>query len=78
MIIMIQLIWSYISMLSLCAFLCRYIDLDIIIAVQDKAPEEQDVNNALFDVVIPGRVYELMAHDEEEKIRYLHTHNQQQ
>jgi len=49
---------------------CRFIDLDIIIAVQDKPSEEQDINNALFDVVVPGRVYELMAHDEEEKIRY--------
>jgi hypothetical protein len=50
-------------------FLYRFIDLDIIIVVQDKSVEEQDTNNALFDVVVPGRVYELMAHDEEEKMR---------
>ena len=50
--------------------LSRYIDLEAIIAVQDRNQKEQDINNALFNVVTAGRTYELMAHDEEEKHRY--------
>lgn len=48
----------------------RFIDLDVIIAVQDQPPSTQDINNSSFNVVTPTRTYELMAHDEEEKLRY--------
>lgn len=51
-------------------FLCSFIDLDVIIAVQDQPPSQQDINNACFNVVTPTRTYELMAHDEQEKLRY--------
>ncbi|XP_048583362.1 EH domain-binding protein 1-like protein 1 isoform X1 [Nematostella vectensis] len=50
-----------------------FIDLDIIVAVQDKPTDEQDTNNALFDVITPARVFELMAHDEEEKVRWINA-----
>ena len=47
----------------------RFIDLDVIIAVQDQPSSLQDINNACFNVVTPTRTYELMAHDEQEKLR---------
>ena len=40
------------------------------IAVQDQPPSQQDINKACFNVVTPTRTYQLMAHDEEEKLRY--------
>ena len=55
---------------NLFRFLCSFIDLDVIIAVQDQPPSQQDINNACFNVVTPTRTYELMAHDEQEKLRY--------
>jgi len=48
----------------------RFIDLDVVIAVQDQPPSKQDINKSSFNVVTPTRAYELMAHDEEEKLRY--------
>ena len=47
----------------------RFIDLDVIIAVQDQPSSQQDLNSACFNVVTPARTYELMAHDEQEKLR---------
>lgn len=55
---------------NLFRFLGSFIDLDVIIAVQDQPPSQQDINNACFNVVTPTRTYELMAHDEQEKLRY--------
>ncbi|RMX58308.1 hypothetical protein pdam_00000070 [Pocillopora damicornis] len=50
-----------------------FIDLDVIIAVQDQPPSQQDINNACFNVVTPTRTYELMAHDEQEKLRWINA-----
>ncbi|CAH3038541.1 unnamed protein product [Pocillopora meandrina] len=50
-----------------------FIDLDVIIAVQDQPPSLQDINNACFNVVTPTRTYELMAHDEQEKLRWINA-----
>lgn len=47
----------------------RFIDLDVIIAVQDQPSSQQDINSSCFNVVTPTRTYELMAHDEQEKLR---------
>ncbi|XP_022788441.1 rho-associated protein kinase 1-like isoform X1 [Stylophora pistillata] len=50
-----------------------FIDLDVIIAVQDQPPSQQDINNACFNVVTPTRTYELMAQDEQEKLRWINA-----
>lgn len=50
-----------------------FIDLDVIIAVQDQPSSQQDINNACFNVVTPTRTYELMAHDEQEKFRWINA-----
>ncbi len=48
-------------------FLFRFVALDLILVVEDVLPTNQDKNNASFNVITDGRVYELMARDEEEK-----------
>lgn len=48
-------------------FPCRFIDLDLIISVQDQCDDLQDKNKASFNVVVDKRKYELMARDSEEK-----------
>lgn len=50
----------------------RIIDLDVIVAVQDQPPSKQDINKSSFNVVTVTRTYELMAHDEDEKLKYCH------
>ncbi|CAH3041933.1 unnamed protein product [Porites lobata] len=50
-----------------------FIDLDVVIAVQDQPPSQQDINKACFNVVTPTRTYQLMAHDEEEKLRWINA-----
>jgi len=50
-----------------------FIDLDVVIAVQDQPPSKQDINKSSFNVVTPTRAYELMAHDEEEKLRWINA-----
>ena len=50
---------------------CRFIALDLILAVEDVFQTVQDKNNASFNVITDGRTFELMAHDQEEKERYL-------
>eukprot|EP00112_Aurelia_sp_Birch-Aquarium-sp1_P010880 Seg2302.2 transcript_id=Seg2302.2/GoldUCD/mRNA.D3Y31 product="EH domain-binding protein 1" protein_id=Seg2302.2/GoldUCD/D3Y31 len=50
-----------------------YIPLDLILAVEDVFPTLQDKNNASFNVITDGRVYELMAHDQEEKERWINA-----
>ena len=45
----------------------RFVALDLILVVEDVLPTNQDKNNASFNVITDGRVYELMARDEEEK-----------
>lgn len=50
-----------------------FIDLDVIIAVQDQPSSQQDINSACFNVVTPARTYELMAHDEQEKLRWINA-----
>ncbi|KAL9986497.1 hypothetical protein ACROYT_G000657 [Oculina patagonica] len=50
-----------------------FIDLDVIIAVQDQPSSQQDINSACFNVVTPTRTYELMAHDEQEKLRWINA-----
>ena len=47
--------------------------MDLILAVEDVFPTLQDKNNASFNVITDGRVYELMAHDQEEKERYVYV-----
>ena len=51
-------------------FPCRFVALDLILAVEDVFPTVQDKNNASFNVITDGRTYELMAHDQEEKEKY--------
>ncbi|XP_068694651.1 rho-associated protein kinase 2-like isoform X1 [Montipora foliosa] len=50
-----------------------FIDLDVIIAVQDQPSSKQDINKSSFSVVTPTRTYELMAHDEEEKLKWINA-----
>ena len=47
----------------------RFVALDLILMVEDVLPLHQDKNNASFSVITDGRVYELMARDEDEKER---------
>lgn len=63
--------WSFL-------FPSRFIGLEKIIAVQDKPPAQQDINKASFCVVTPGRTFELMAHDADEKLRYRTYHERQE
>lgn len=49
------------------SFHFRFIDLDMIIEVQDQTEDKQDKNSASFNVVVDNRKFELMARDSEEK-----------
>lgn len=49
------------------------IDLDVIVAVQDQPPSKQDINKSSFNVVTVTRTYELMAHDEDEKLKWINA-----
>lgn len=44
--------------------LSSFIDLDMVEGVEEQSPDLQDKNNASFNVIVKGRIYELMAHDE--------------
>ena len=50
----------------------RFIALDLILAVEDVFQTSQDKNNASFNVITDGRTYELLAHDQEEKEKYVY------
>lgn len=50
-----------------------FIALDLILAVEDVFPTVQDKNNASFNVITDGRTYELMAHDQEEKAKWINA-----
>ncbi|XP_028416507.1 girdin-like isoform X2 [Dendronephthya gigantea] len=50
-----------------------FIDLDMIIEVQDQTEEKQDKNKASFNVVVDKRKYELMAKDSEEKQKWINA-----
>ncbi|CAB4002362.1 Hypothetical predicted protein [Paramuricea clavata] len=50
-----------------------FIDLDMIIEVQDQAEDKQDKNKASFNVVVNKRKYELMARDTEEKQKWINA-----
>jgi len=50
-----------------------FIALDLILAVEDVFPTVQDKNNASFNVITDGRTYELMAHDQEEKEKWINA-----
>eukprot|EP00794_Sanderia_malayensis_P010237 gene10237-11287_t len=53
--------------------ICRFIALDLILAVEDVFPSYQDKNNGSFNVITDGRTYELMARDEDEKQRWINA-----
>ncbi|XP_065060229.1 EH domain-binding protein 1-like protein 1 isoform X2 [Rhopilema esculentum] len=50
-----------------------FIALDLILAVEDVFPPHQDKNNGSFNVITDGRVYELMAYDQEEKEKWINA-----
>lgn len=41
-----------------------YIDLDLVVSVQEVSPAQQDKNHATFLVQCEGRTFQLQAHDE--------------
>ncbi|XP_057312013.1 uncharacterized protein LOC130650073 isoform X1 [Hydractinia symbiolongicarpus] len=48
-----------------------YIELSQVLGVQDVSAHKQDKNNATFNILTEERTYVLMAHDEQEKLRWI-------